>query len=104
MFIVTDETGNGNLQIAMTSIETYSGYDSISQTLHNLAEAFFYYSASSWYSNGRYSQLNNRPVGDGSQTLKFVGFDQAGAVQTILAPFPAFGGGGGNTFSTGSSL
>jgi len=105
MFIVTDETGNGNLQIAMTSIETYSGYDSISQTLHNLAEAFFYYSSSQWYGNTRYSQLNNGPVGDGSQTLKFVGFDQAGAVQTILAPFPIGGGSGGpNTFSTGSSF
>jgi len=105
MFIVTDETGNGNLQIAMTSIETYSGYDSISQTLHNLAEAFFYYSSSQWYGNTRYSQLNNGPVGDGSQTLKFVGFDQAGAVQTILAPFPSGGGSGGeNTFSTGSSV
>jgi hypothetical protein len=105
MFVVTDETGNGNLQIAMTSIETYSAYDSDSQTLHNLAEAFFYYSSSQWYGNTRYSQLNNGPVGDGSQTLKFVGFDQAGAVQTILAPFPRGGGGGGETtFSTGSSV
>lgn len=106
MFVITDSSGDGNLQIGLTAIQTYSGYDSISQTLHNLVEAFYYYSASQWYGNGRQAQISPGPIGDGTQTLKFVGFDQAGAVQTILATFPAggIGGGGGNTFSTGSSV
>jgi hypothetical protein len=98
MFVITDTSGDGNLQIGLTAIQTYSGYDSISQTLHNLVEAFYYYSASQWYGNGRQAQISPGPIGDGTQTLKFVGFDQAGAVQTILATFPAGGigsGGGG---------
>jgi hypothetical protein len=100
MFIVTDELGNGNINISMTNLNFYSIYFA-SPTHRSLTEAFYYYSGSTVTT--RYTQLDTAPTGDGSQTRKFTGFNQAGAVQTTLAPFPADTGGGGNTFSTGSS-
>jgi len=91
MFIVTDEAGNGNINVSMTNLNLLYA----PTTLLSLTEAFYYYSASTFAT--RYTQLDASPTGDGSQTRKFIGFDQAGVVQTILAAYPrySYGGGGG---------
>lgn len=91
MFIVTDEAGNGNINVSMTNLNLLYA----PKTLLSLTEAFYYYSASTFAT--RYTQLDASPTGDGSQTRKFIGFDQAGVVQTILAAYPrySYSGGGG---------
>ena len=72
MFIVTHD-GNGSIRIFINNLRELSGDPEFDITLRNLTRAFYYYSASDEV--GRYYQLDNAPVGDGTRTQMFRGFD-----------------------------
>ena len=84
MFIVQND-GYGNLTIKMNQLSRLSEEESVNVTLDNLTRAFFYYSEADVTS--RYTQLST-PVGDGSETPLFIGFNNQGGVETSLVAFP----------------
>lgn len=113
MFKITDD-GFGNLDINFfgtpravpTSTTNASFYNNVIKFMPYL---FYYYLPNSFYSASgasitRVTNLDTGPAGDGTQTRYFSGFNQNGAVRTVLrsiptsAPaLPAYtpGGGGG---------
>jgi len=83
MFIVNHD-GRGNITIALNNLRELSGNAEFDATLKNLTRALYYYSNSDI--NGRYSQLNSGPLGDGTRTLLFRGFDSL--VPTLSSSLP----------------
>lgn len=113
MFKIVDD-GFGNLDIelfgsarAPLASEPNAANDKL--TIKMLAASFYYYLPPSTTSE-RYTNLDSGPVGDGTQTRYFTGFDASGNVTTVLQSIPATlpeptpsssgggGGGGGGTF------
>ena len=92
--VVTDD-GNGNIGIKIPNYTQGTGDNGSTITISNLTEAFHYYST-----HGRFTNLEPTPVGDGTQTHLFTGFDNQGNVQTILVTYPGFNSGGGSFGTT----
>lgn len=109
LFKVIDD-GVGNLTIQFfgeqkTLSENMTDYLSVRETMRSLPMSFYYYIPPDVLT--RYTNLDPGPVGDGTQTTFFTGFDRNGNVTTVLttipsvAPYPRFyipgsGDGGGN--------
>ena len=72
MFIVKHD-GAGSIRIYLNNLREYHHDDQFNITLRNLTRAFYYYSASD--DVGRYYQLADGPVGVGTRTQLFLGFD-----------------------------
>lgn len=85
MFLV-DNDGNGNLAVSLNYLRELSGDSSLDTTLKNLSRAFHYYSNVD--EPGRYYQLDNGPILDGSVTRLFYGFDNSGTVITSIVNLP----------------
>lgn len=83
MFIVEND-GYNNIKITMNVLRTLSGDEYTDVTLVNLSKAFYYYSETDI--GGRITQLGY-PIGDGTQTLLFTGFDSLGVVTTEIIGF-----------------
>lgn len=107
LFKVEDDgVGNLNIQFFGTPYcldPAITDHNSIRETLRHLPLSFYYYIPPD-VTLGRLSNLDPGPVGDGTQTRFFTGFDRTGNVITVLssipsvAPYPpvcSSGGGGG---------
>lgn len=104
MFLVTND-GFGNLNIAINPKLRSPSSASDNTTLNYLSELYYYYSERA----ERLTNLDTGPIGDGSQTKVFTGFNASGQVQTRLAAFPTTvtppsdGIGGGDTGDSGDA-
>ena len=113
LFKVIDD-GVGNLTIEFfgsheTLETTMTDFLTVRETMRSLLQSFYYYIPPAVLT--RYTNLDPGPVGDGTQTRFFTGFDRNGTVITVLssipttAPYPPSytpggggGGGGGDDF------
>jgi hypothetical protein len=85
MFIVKHD-GQGNISVALNNLRELSGDTEFDVTLRNLTRAFHYYSTSD--NVGRYYQLADGPIGVGTRTLLFRGFDNLGNAVTSIVTLP----------------
>ena len=83
LFTVTAD-GFGNLDIKFNGRKYGATDPYIHKTLINLNYLPYYYSTA----DTRYTQLEDAPIGDGTQTHYFLGFDRTGAVRTSIVPYP----------------
>ena len=89
MFIVKHD-GAGSIRIYLNNLREYHYDDQFNITLRNLTRAFYYYSASD--DIARYYQLASGPVGSGTRTQLFLGFDLINGTSlnttTSIVPLP----------------
>jgi hypothetical protein len=89
MFQVHDD-GAGNLTITGPGTNRQgvitTGNAGATTTVQNLFLSFYYYLPSTLTT--RYRNLDTGPVGDGTQTNFFTGFNKSGAVTTVLQSIP----------------
>lgn len=83
MFTVFDD-GYGNIEIYFNPKSTRASTEEVNTTLSNIPTLNYYYSP---FGN-RYSQLDVGPIGNGSETHYFIGFDRFGNVRTSIVPIP----------------
>jgi hypothetical protein len=98
IFTVVDD-GVGNLSISINTLTNPTGVSYNDTTMINLGYAVYYYE--NLPAVNRYTQLGS-PLGDGSQTEQFLGFNADGTVRTSLVTYPGYGvvpGGGGGGYN-----
>lgn len=84
MFFVNDD-GFGNLEITLNHLRETSSNERLTTTLENLTRSFYEYSAADLV--GRFG-TQPTPVGDGTMTRMFTGFNLNGAVLRVITPYP----------------
>lgn len=83
MFTVFDD-GYGNIDFYINPKSTRAATPEVNTTLSNIPTLLYYYSP---FGN-RYTQLEPQPIGDGTQTRYFLGFDRFGNIRTSILPVP----------------
>ncbi len=83
MFTVFDD-GYGNIDLYINPKSTRASTQEVNTTVSNIPTLLYYYSP---FGN-RYTQLESQPIGDGTQTHYFLGFDRFGNTRTSILPVP----------------
>jgi hypothetical protein len=84
IFFVEDD-GYGNLEITLNHLRETSDDETLNVTLENLTRSFYEYSGADII--GRFG-TQPAPVGDGTMTRLFTGFNLNGGKITVLTPYP----------------